>query len=113
MMSAASHRGRGNDLFKEGTDSKSPYMFWRVKKFEEAILAYQDGKKKASRERNPQEWLRCTRSIGVTAAKLAMTEILHADKTIMWVKFNYQRALSCFSECISNSISSPDDADII
>lgn len=38
MMSAASHRGRGNDLFKEGTDSKSPYMFWRVKKFEEAIL---------------------------------------------------------------------------
>lgn len=42
-----------------------------------------------------------------------MTEILHADKTIMWVKFNYQRALSCFSECISNSISSPDEADII
>jgi hypothetical protein len=61
-------------------------MFWRIKKFEEAILAYQDGKKKASRERNPQEWLKCTRSIGVTAAKLAMTEILHVDKTIQWIK---------------------------
>eukprot|EP00596_Hydrurales_sp_CCMP1899_P001986 CAMPEP_0119054278 /NCGR_PEP_ID=MMETSP1177-20130426/74965_1 /TAXON_ID=2985 /ORGANISM="Ochromonas sp, Strain CCMP1899" /LENGTH=511 /DNA_ID=CAMNT_0007034469 /DNA_START=1048 /DNA_END=2583 /DNA_ORIENTATION=- len=111
-MSAASHRSRGNDLFKEGTDSESPYMFWRIRKFEEAILAYQDGKKKASRERNPQEWLKCTRSIGVTAAKLAMTEILHVDKTIQWIKFNYQRALSCFSECISNSIASTDDADI-
>ena len=103
-FSAATLRGKGNELYLMSTNSSSEgkHHLWKTSKLTEAIRNFEEGKRVASQSGDKVEWLKCARSIGVAYSYLASSEEFPDGNGIDWTVYNFKSALTAFSEIITN-----------
>lgn len=95
-------RKQGNDfyLLATGNQSEGKHFRWKVGKLEEANRSFHEGKKLASQSADMEEWLKCTRSIGVVHTRLATDFQKHESEE--WILFNFRSALEVYCEILHN-----------
>ena len=100
-VNSARYRAQGNELFTSASEA-GKHNVWKMRQLEESIKAYERGKVAAQQEKNPLEWLRNERSIGVASSKLACTESFQEINEKEWVIFQFKRSISSFCSVLSN-----------
>lgn len=99
-------RAKGNEFYQSvfsDPNSAGKHPLWKIRNLQEALKLFQRGKAAALAKNQPDEWLKCCRSVAICCERMACEKELSFHQTHEKTILYYTAALCSFCAAVSNA----------